>query len=310
MTWDGAGTFNRVHNFSADASANIQAQADRFDAEFDGIATGLENCLTKTGETTPSGNQPMGGYRHTAVGAASSADNYLRADQYLQQTAIFLRGVGSTSAFGQTNVSVSAPIWGSSASPQDGTRLCFIPEVNSSGTALPKISINNGPQTQMLGVDGRPLQYHYFTSGSPVDVVFNASTSAFHVMSPPTHHEVVPSTVQAQSSGVGVAGEAAASSFKLAKYGLHVWGKLMATASVSMSLSADYLRFFVNSPYYATSGTQFLGMAYVNNGGDFKPCNITATTTEWQVRPIDGSIMSGTAALLLPFSISYLDEKD
>jgi hypothetical protein len=46
MPWDGNGTFDRVHNFSADASAGIQAQAARFDAEFDGFKTGLENCVT------------------------------------------------------------------------------------------------------------------------------------------------------------------------------------------------------------------------------------------------------------------------
>jgi len=86
MPWTGGGQFTRVHNFSADAAADIQAQADRFDAEFDGIATGLENCVTLTGETTPTTNIAMGGFKHTGVAAATSADQYLRFDQRLSST--------------------------------------------------------------------------------------------------------------------------------------------------------------------------------------------------------------------------------
>ena len=95
MAWSGGGTFNRVHNFSADASAGIQAQAERFDAEFDGYKTGLENCQTLTGETTPTANLPMGGFRHTGVSKATSINEYLRVDQASNQVAIFVRDVNT-----------------------------------------------------------------------------------------------------------------------------------------------------------------------------------------------------------------------
>jgi len=48
------------------------------DAEFDGIVDGLENCVTLDGQTTPSANLPMGGFRHTNTGAATSRTSYGR----------------------------------------------------------------------------------------------------------------------------------------------------------------------------------------------------------------------------------------
>jgi hypothetical protein len=81
MPWNASGTFNRVHDFTDDAAADIQAQADRFDAEFDGIVTGLENCQTLDGQTTPTAIIPMGGFKHAGVAAATSSDQYVRYDQ-------------------------------------------------------------------------------------------------------------------------------------------------------------------------------------------------------------------------------------
>ena len=116
MGWSG-GTFSRVHNFSADASAGIQAQASRFDAEFDEYKAGLENCVTRDGQNAASGNLPMGGNKHTGVGAATSAQEYLRADQNTQQTGIWL--VGHSPSGGV--FSASADVF--PAALQDGMRI-------------------------------------------------------------------------------------------------------------------------------------------------------------------------------------------
>lgn len=51
------------------------------DAEFDGIVDGLENCVTLDGQTTPSANLPMGGFRHTNTGAATSRTHYGRVSE-------------------------------------------------------------------------------------------------------------------------------------------------------------------------------------------------------------------------------------
>lgn len=88
MPWSGS-DFQRSYNFSADASAGINILASRIDGEFDNFETGLEACLKTDGTNAPAADFAMGGYKHTNVGAANSTNQYLRLDQYQQQTPIF-----------------------------------------------------------------------------------------------------------------------------------------------------------------------------------------------------------------------------
>lgn len=72
MPFNGSGTFNRVYDWTDDRDNGVKIQADRMDTEMDGMATGLSTCLTKDGQTTPTANIPMGGYRITNLGDASA----------------------------------------------------------------------------------------------------------------------------------------------------------------------------------------------------------------------------------------------
>ncbi|MAN62776.1 MAG: hypothetical protein CMI60_12615 [Parvibaculum sp.] len=96
MGWSG-GTFSRVHNFSADASAGIQAQASRFDAEFNEYKAGLEKCWTLDGQNTPTANLSMGGYKLSNTGAATSAGDYTKVSQAYKQSIIYLASTSAAS---------------------------------------------------------------------------------------------------------------------------------------------------------------------------------------------------------------------
>lgn len=73
MAYDGSGTFNRpVSDYVFDT---IISETD-MNTEMAGIATGLSTALTKDGQTDPTANLPMNGYRHTGVGAASARTHY------------------------------------------------------------------------------------------------------------------------------------------------------------------------------------------------------------------------------------------
>lgn len=50
MAFDGNGTFNRLYNWQSDAANGIPIQADRMDAEQDGIAGGLSICFLRDGQ--------------------------------------------------------------------------------------------------------------------------------------------------------------------------------------------------------------------------------------------------------------------
>lgn len=52
MAYDGSGTFDRVHSWADDKANGIKIRADRMDAEFSGMATGLSTAITKDGQTT------------------------------------------------------------------------------------------------------------------------------------------------------------------------------------------------------------------------------------------------------------------
>lgn len=81
MPWNGSGVFTRLYSWVARRDAGSPTNiigATEMDAEFDGIVDGLENCVTLDGQTTPSANLPMGAFRHTNVGAATSRSHYGR----------------------------------------------------------------------------------------------------------------------------------------------------------------------------------------------------------------------------------------
>ncbi len=62
-----SGVFSRIHNWVADRDSGIKVRADRMDAELDGFAAGLSNCLLKDGTQTVTANLPFNGKRLTGV---------------------------------------------------------------------------------------------------------------------------------------------------------------------------------------------------------------------------------------------------
>ena len=188
MAWDGGGTFNRVHNFSADASAGIQAQAVRFDAEFDGIKTGLENCQTLTGETSPTANSPMGGFKHTGVAVATSTDNYLRADQSSNQVGIYVRDVNTGLSGTMSALAALFP-----AAYTDGQRVTV--KVSADGSALAARVIKiNGLSANIIDNKGSAVLAPRMLKDGTYDMVYDASASAFRAIGLANNVEVAANT--------------------------------------------------------------------------------------------------------------------
>lgn len=75
MAFNGSGLFNRLYNWVTDRNANIPITASRMDAEMDGMATGLSNCITKDGQTTPTANIPLGDNKITDLANGTSSDD-------------------------------------------------------------------------------------------------------------------------------------------------------------------------------------------------------------------------------------------
>jgi hypothetical protein len=67
MPFNGAGVFQRVRNWVADAAAGIKIRADYHDNEDDGFAAGLTNCITRDGQTIITQNIPFNSKRITGL---------------------------------------------------------------------------------------------------------------------------------------------------------------------------------------------------------------------------------------------------
>lgn len=76
MAYNGSGVFNRLYRWANDAAANIKISSSRMDAEMDGMAIGLSTALTRDGQSTPTANLPMGGFKHTGAGAPVASTDY------------------------------------------------------------------------------------------------------------------------------------------------------------------------------------------------------------------------------------------
>lgn len=88
MAWDGSGNFSRTNGdktgsttWQLDQAANIKIKADRHDTHDQDLANGINNCLTKDGQNTPTADMPMGGRKHTNVSDGSARNHYATLGQ-------------------------------------------------------------------------------------------------------------------------------------------------------------------------------------------------------------------------------------
>lgn len=99
MAFNGSGVFNRLYSWVTDRNNSVDIDSTRMDAEMDGMATGLSNCITKDGQTTITANLPMATYRHTGVGNASARTDYAAAGQVQDSSFTYAADSGAADAY-------------------------------------------------------------------------------------------------------------------------------------------------------------------------------------------------------------------
>jgi hypothetical protein len=92
MAYNGSGAFSRLYNWVADRIAATPITASRFDAEMDGMATGLSTAICKDGQTTVTGKIPFAQGINVAAADPASPVN---GDLWLTSSGLRYR-VGST----------------------------------------------------------------------------------------------------------------------------------------------------------------------------------------------------------------------
>lgn len=96
MARDGAGNYSNPY---PDFVPGTTIESSQVDANFSDVATALTASLAKDGQTVPTANLPMGGFKHTGVGAASALTHYARADQVVGSVLDYAADTGTATAY-------------------------------------------------------------------------------------------------------------------------------------------------------------------------------------------------------------------
>ena len=80
MSYNGSGTFN-INSAGQPVVSGTVITSTAFNALTSDLATGLSTALTKDGQTTPTANITLGGYKITNLAAGTAAADALRFDQ-------------------------------------------------------------------------------------------------------------------------------------------------------------------------------------------------------------------------------------
>lgn len=99
MPFNGTGTYNLPDPplVSGEFVSASEHNTTRNDA-----ATAFTNCVTRDGQSPPVNNLPMGLFKHTNVGSATSGTDYLRADQSVANEPSFLQFVSGSNVITAT----------------------------------------------------------------------------------------------------------------------------------------------------------------------------------------------------------------
>lgn len=130
MPWS-AGTFSRANGATGwqdDQAANIGIEAGRHDTQDNDFRNGINETINKAGQNTPTGNLPMGGFKHTGVANAAASAEY--------------------AAYGQVqagvNVQSTALDWTATQYSNDTTAAKFVLQKSRGATTGSNVIVNNG----------------------------------------------------------------------------------------------------------------------------------------------------------------------
>lgn len=140
MAWNGAGNFQRTNgSFSGaavwedDANAGFDIVDSRHDSHDQDLAQGINNCLTKDGQNSPTANLSMNSFKHTNVGDGSARNQYATVGQLQDQ------GVQAVGSVGGTANAITASMTPNISAYVTGARYVFKAVSTNSGATTLKI---------------------------------------------------------------------------------------------------------------------------------------------------------------------------
>lgn len=97
MSYNGAGTFVRLYNWTNDKNNSINITASRMDGDSnDFVNSGFNTAFCRDGQAVATGNFNLGAFRITALGAATALTDAIQATQIQKQSVTWCGNAGGT----------------------------------------------------------------------------------------------------------------------------------------------------------------------------------------------------------------------
>ena len=174
MAWDGNGSFSRTNGdktgataWQQDQAADIKIRADRHDTHDQDLASGINNCITKDGQNTPSSDLPMGGRKHTNVSNAAARNQYASLGQLQDRTTNY----GGTA--GGTANAITISLTPSPGAYVAGQVFNFLANADNTGNVT--LNVSGIGVKAVKKANGVQLSAGDLKVGQPVSVIYNGT---------------------------------------------------------------------------------------------------------------------------------------
>ena len=186
MAWDGSGNFSRTDGTRTGSSvweqardANVLVNAPDADTHDNDLGDGLENCITRNGENSPSDNLPMNAKKHTGVADATQNNEYAAYGQLLALTQPF---VGASNVTG-TATAISLAPSPAITSYTVGRGYSFFAEAAATGPAT--LSASSLSAVSMKRADGTDIASGDYGTGHYIQAIYTGSVWRSNIQPPP-----------------------------------------------------------------------------------------------------------------------------
>ena len=178
MSWNGAGSFNRLYSWVADKAAGLNISSARMDADSNDIAAnGFGNCLTRDGQGQPTANLPMANFRHTGVGNGVARSDYAAVGQVQDNIVNWAVAVGTPDTITAT---LAPPI----AALADG-QLIYLRAAGANTTVAPTFAPNGLAAHPITRAGGGALNVGDIP-GALAEIIlrYNAANTRWELLNP------------------------------------------------------------------------------------------------------------------------------
>lgn len=176
MPRNGSGTYQAPSTSFNPAVSGTDISASAWNTTLADLSAALTQSLSKDGQTTPTNNLPMGGFKHTNVGNANARTQYPAVGQI--QDGSFIFAVADSSSVTAYEIDLTPAI----SAYVDGQEITFKADAaNASGVTL---AVNSASALSIVKNYNDPLVSGDIVSGQIVTVRYDETNNRFQLMSP------------------------------------------------------------------------------------------------------------------------------